>query len=220
MLEFSWDKKAQRYRYKDSGRFVGKQAVQSLTQKSVKQSQEAVTVVAWQLIEGKITVAQWEKETASELKKLHSYQYLLGIGGQKQMTNIDYGVLGGEVKNEFKYLRQFSNDLLSGKVSEKQFFARLGMYLDASTGTYEKAKLKAHLRAGFRWERRIRTKEESCAPCIGFAAMGWQQIGSLPNPTEQCDCRSNCGCVKVFSRNNEKPKDYLVRRSFGWLEGK
>jgi len=216
-LEFIWDKKSQRYRYKDSGKYVGREAVQNLTRKAIAQSENTIAKVSKKMISGDIKVADWEKEVAKELRKIHSSQYLLGIGGHKNMTNIDYGVLGGEIKHELKYLRKFAQELTTKGMSEGQFNHRLTMYLEASTGTYEKARIKSHRRAGYRWEKRIRTKRESCIPCISYAQMGWQPIGSLPNPTENCTCRSNCGCYKRFSKEVVKPKDSLLKQSWGWL---
>jgi hypothetical protein len=214
--EFIWDKRVQRYRYKDSGKFVSLEAVQNLTRKAIFQSEKTIAKISKSLISNNIEVADWEKGFAQELRKIHSYQYLLGIGGHKNMTNIDYGVLGGEIKNELKYLRKFAQTLIKNGMSEAEFNRRILMYLDASTGTYEKSRLKSHRRAGFRWEKRIRTKNESCSPCIGFEAMGWQPIGSLPNPTEDCICRSNCGCYKRFERGIVKPKDSFLKQ-WGWL---
>ncbi len=216
-LEFIWDKKIQRYRYKDSGKFVSLQAVQNLTRKNISQKENTLADISKKLISGEMEINDWEKATAKILRDIHTQQYLLGIGGNKKMTNIDYGILGGEIKHELKYLRKFSKDIASKGMSEAQFKHRLTMYLEATTGTYEKARLKSHRRAGYKWEKRVRTKNESCSPCIGFEAMGWQPIGSLPNPTEECTCRSNCGCYKRFEKGLLKPKDNYLKQQWGWL---
>jgi hypothetical protein len=216
-LEFIFDRKSQRYRYKDSGRFLGEQAVRNLTIKSIDQVSQDIGVISNLLLEGKITVKTWEEQTAIALKQLHTQAYLLGKGGIKNMTQSDYGVIGSRLKKQYQYLRGFSNDLINKGMSKAQFKMRIQQYLEASKGTYEEARARSHSNAGFKWEKRIRTKTNSCPPCINFEGLGWQPIGTLPNTGEQCDCRANCGCYKKFSADSLRPTDFLISKRFGWL---
>ncbi|MBD2005629.1 MULTISPECIES: hypothetical protein [Cyanophyceae] len=216
-LEFLFDAKTQRYRYKDSGKFVGDTAVRNLTQKAIGQIGADLGTIGDLLVQGKISVATWEKQTALALKNLHTWNYMLGVGGQKNMTASDYGILGNQLKTQYEYLRGFANDLRTTGMTQAQFQARLQLYANAGHGTYERARLKAHTNAKFNWERRIRTKANSCPPCIGYEARGWQPIGTLPNPMQDCDCRSRCGCYKRFSKSKTKPQDSLLSRNYGWV---
>ena len=42
--EFYWDKKSQRYKYKDSGKYAPLTAIQSLTRKSIKQGEKRIAL--------------------------------------------------------------------------------------------------------------------------------------------------------------------------------
>jgi hypothetical protein len=214
MVDFIWDKKVQKYRYKESGKFVGGEAVQNMTRKAVAQITKDLETVGDLLIQRKINLSTWTEVTAKLLKNLHTWQYLLGAGGKKQMTQADYGSLGLKLSEQYKYLRDFAEEIKTKGMTEDEFRRRLSMYSEASTGTFEKARMRKHRDQGFQWEKRIRTKTESCQPCINYEALGWQPIGTLPNPTERCDCIANCGCYKVFEKN--KPTDSFFR-AFGWL---
>ncbi len=213
--EFTFDKKIQRYRYRDTGRFLSQQAVQNLTQKAISQTQTDVGVISDLLVQGKISLGTWEGETARSLKILHTQETLLGKGGEKQVNQRDYGLLGSKLKGEYKYLRGFAEDLASGEISEAQFRWRTNLYIQSARGSYERSKAEAHIEAGYQWERRIRLAMESCSSCSSYAAKGWQPIGTLPNPTENCECIVNCKCIKEFA--NKKPADFLLANNFGWL---
>jgi len=215
MVDFIWDKKSQRYRYKDSGKFVSKEAIENLTKKAIAQIGDDLETVADLLVEGKISLPTWTETTAKLLKNLHTYGYLLGAGGQKQMNQGDYGSLGLQIAKQYRYLYKFAEDIKTKGMSVAQFKNRLRMYFSAATGTLEQARMRKHRENGYRWERRIRTKQESCQPCISYASLGWQPIGTLPAPTQECDCLSNCGCYKEFFI--EKPQDFFQRR-WGWIQ--
>ena len=217
-LEFIWDAKVQRYRYKDTGKFVSQQAVDALTQKAIVQVSSDMKTISDLLVNGKISVGTWEEETAYALRKAHLWNYMLGAGGEKNMSAQDYQKVQAAIERQYQYLRGFSEDLVTKGMSEAQFRQRLQLYANAGNGTYHLGRQTAHEKAGARWERRRRTKTNSCSPCISYAAMGWQTIGTLPNPQQECLCFSNCGCYKEYSWNEERPDSVALRR-FGWIGG-
>lgn len=48
---------------------------------------------------------------------------------------------------------------------------------------------------GFKEMRRIaRRDKKACKDCIEFDEMGWQPIGSLPMPGQECRCYDRCRC--------------------------
>jgi hypothetical protein len=216
MLEFIFDRAAQQYRYKDSGKFVGKKAIENLTIKAILQVEGDITTITDLLVEGKITVGVWQEGTRLALKNLHTWNYLLGAGGEKQMKQSDYGALGQKIKQEYKYLAGLAKELVDGTVTEAQLRARMAQYTASGGTTHELGRAKSHQKAGYSWEKRLRTKINSCESCYGYAEMNWQPIGTLPEAGQKCECRSNCGCYKVFSRAATRPGDSLLHTRFGW----
>ncbi len=217
MTDYLFNPKTQRYHYKQGagkGQFVPITAVKFMMQRNIEATQADIRTIGQLLVDKKISLSTWEETTAIALKNLHIQSYLLGRGGKGAMEQRDYGLIGYRLRREYQYLRKFAEEIRTKGISEAEFFRRLEMYSSAGSGLFEKAKTEGHIKAGFAWERRIRTKTESCQPCIIFEGMGWQPIGTLPAPTEQCNCRSNCGCFKEFSK--EKPRDFVKR--FNLLE--
>lgn len=219
-LEYEWDKRSQRYRVKSGtgkGQFIGKAAVDSLTRKAIKQTQDDMMTIGKLLIDRKISLSTWEEATAKTIKQQTILQYAIGRGGVAQLSARDYGIIGAKLKNQYGFLRGFSEDLKAGRLSEAQFWARLKLYAAATGGAYESGRSESHKAAGYRWEKRIRNARESCGDCIGYAERGWQAIGSLPNPKEACACAANCQCSKEYSDRAEKPTDSVLGERWGFV---
>lgn len=221
-LQFLFDTRAQRYRYTTGagkGQFLSKKAMLALTKEHLFNLEDDVITLANLLRLEKISVRSWEEQTAIAIKKAHTQQFLLGLGGVHNLTPQDKQILNQRLKRQMVFFRKFGDDLRAGKLSEKQFEHRINMYLDATKGSFDKGKTHSHIHAGFTWERRIRTKNESCIECITYSQWGWQPIGTLPEPTEECSCLTNCGCFKIYSDSQTKPETdtSLLTSAYGWL---
>jgi hypothetical protein len=199
---FTWNKKSQRYHYANGyrkGQFVRESDVARLTEQAIKDHLAMGEKVTDALLSGRINVARWERQTAELLRSLAVYQYALGVGGAKQMDWRDYSLISGQLNLEHQYLRRFSQDILRGDLSEAQILARVKMYYNKTNHFRERGRLEGHKRNGYLWERRVISAVHNCDDCIRYNGMGWAQIGTLPNPGENCQCKSNCKCVKYYS---------------------
>jgi hypothetical protein len=213
--EFYFNSRSQRYHYRDSGGFVSQAAVDNLTARAIAQKRNEIRDLGERLLGGKVSLEDWEKETALALKRLHVWTYLLGKGGQSNMSQGDYGRLGLRLSYEYGYLRGFAEKIRDEGMSEAQFLARLELYINKANGTRQIAVQASHKQAGYLWERRYLRAVENCKSCVSYAAMGWQPLGSLPAPTEKCECQANCKCYFKFSKDLSKPED-MFKRGFGW----
>lgn len=206
---FTWNKKSQRYHYANGskkGQFVRESKIEELTKQAITDYIEVGKVINNNLFSGAINVATWERQTAEALRGLAVYQYALGIGGIKQMDWKDHSLINGQLNLEYQYLRRFSLDILRGDLSEAQIRARIQMYYNKGNHFREQGRLEGHKRNGYLWERRVLAAHHSCDDCIRYNGMGWAQIGTLPNPGESCQCKSNCKCVKYYSNSIIMPK--------------
>lgn len=217
--EFRWNPNSQRYQRVIDGKlgsFVSRRDVEALTSATIGQYQTRITAIADQLVSGSLSIGQWEKQTAQLLKKITIAQYSIGIGGVGRLSTRDYGIIGNHLKQQYRYLRMFSIDLRNGKLSEAQFRSRLVMYVEKTHGAYERGRNEGHKANGYKYERRFLHSSHSCSDCPGYAALGWQPIGSLPNPTEKCECRSRCKCSKSYSL--DMPKDSYINLSDKFMD--
>lgn len=195
---FKWEPQTRRYRNKQTGRFISKEAVYTLTASRIELAKSDLGTLGQLLLDERINLKSWQQQTAETLKILHTQQYLLGVGGQKSIQKSDYLEIGRELKNQYAYLRNFAIDLTQGKMTPAQFKARLEMYADAAKVSYFKGEKSAAVRAGFTHAKRILGIVEHCEDCPQIAALGIVKIEDVIYPTQHCSCRIRCKCRLEF----------------------
>jgi hypothetical protein len=224
-IDIEWDARSQRFRFKDTKRFASAQQVRSLLNTAIASRRSIVRELGDQLESGAIDLPAWTLAMGRELKMLHSWSWLLGVGGYPQMRDRDIARLSQKLVKEFEFLHGFGRDISEG-MSSAMFRSRVELYLDNTTSSYHESRELSHDFQGYKWERRHRTLSESCRQCIEYEGRGWQKLGTLPTPGSQCDCRARCGCYKEFSMS--KPdgasaslshsfRGNLLEVKFGWL---
>lgn len=123
-----------------SEKFGWKQTVELRDEFTEKSMQETDKLITQLLGTGEITVQQWTLEMRELIKDTYRAQYELAIGGRENMTQADYGRLGGILQEQYRYLQGFASDLSEGKLGLSQAMYRARMYIDSSTQAYERAR--------------------------------------------------------------------------------
>ena len=95
------------------------------------------------LFAGEINHQQWALEARQEIKETFIVQYIAAHGGRRTMTQADWGRVGAMLKQQYRRLRGFEQDLIDGKLSEAQAKARLRMYYKASRQAFEQGRAYA-----------------------------------------------------------------------------
>ena len=214
MADFTFDKSVQRYRGSD-GRFLSQSTMLDLTQKAIDLAKTDVGTITDLFVDGKIALAEWTRGIALALKNAHLQSYMLGRGGQKMMNQADYDQVAAKLKTDFNYLDGFAQDIKSG-MSKDQLRARVQLYLNNVRSSYEDGQRQGHQAAGYQWESRQLNGTNNCDPCIGYAAMDWVAIGTLPGIGSACDCRANCKCIFLY-RKDQPTNSNSILKGFGWL---
>jgi len=213
---YKWNEKAGRY-VDSRGRFVSVQQVDFARERMQGAGDKQAEYLAGQLRSGKITVQQWESQMRTLVKDTHLANAMLAHGGPDNMTKGDYGVAGPLIRDDFKRLNQFAQDIESGKVPlDGRFVARARMYPRHGRTTYNLSRRRLMKKNGLKWERNIMGPADHCSECIDQSAQGWVPIGTLV-PIGNRQCLSNCACTitygsdKVamgFSLGGDEPDDY------------
>lgn len=192
-----FDSNAQRYRV--NGRFISQDTINQAVEQRIETSFNRLQNYLKAALDESTpyTLTDYRNAFAQEIKALHITMTVIGGGGRDQITNRQWGTVGANLKKEYKALNGFVKDIEDGKLSEKQIYARSGMYANAVWKSFWASRtIKAESK--FTQERRVLRPAEHCVDCIDFANRGWQPIGSLPNPGEQSRCLSNCRCIKEY----------------------
>ena len=101
-----------------------------------------LSLLADAVADGDITVQAWEREMRRVLKDVHTASYLFGRGGRNMMTRRDWGSLGGILRNQYRYLHRFAQDVAAGRLSRRMIRARARMYAEAASQSFERAKVR------------------------------------------------------------------------------
>lgn len=196
---FAWDGGIARYRDLESGRLVGEQTIRNMGQAWLDRSVERnIRDITQRMIDGKKTLGDWQRDMARELKDAAIVEASLGRGGRNQMEQSDWGRVGARLREQYRYLNQFAQDIKAGLLSDAEILRRAQMYAQAARTNYFDGLTSGKTAAGFGEEMRVLTPAEHCSGCIQYAGY-WAPIGSLP-PLGSQNCLSNCRCYKRYRK--------------------
>ena len=92
------------------------------------------------LSSGDINIQDWVTEMRGLIKNTYRAMYELAIGGRENMTQADYGRLGGMLQEQYRYLDRFAAELAEGKLTLPQALNRARMYIESATQAFERAR--------------------------------------------------------------------------------
>jgi hypothetical protein len=198
LSQYGYNKAARRYVDLRTGQFVAATAIRQAVDAVIDTETSTVRDLSQQLLNGQLTLAQWQSQMQATLKTLYVAIGVCAGGGFATMSQSDYGYLGSLIKVQYQYLRTFASEIASGKQPlDGSLLARAALYAQAARGIFYAMATELAKEAGCTQERRMLGVADHCAGCVTQAAKGWQPIGSLA-PIGATECLSNCRCSKQF----------------------
>lgn len=195
MADWAYDSTARRYRDRVSGRFLSATEMAEIRDDLQARLRAGVRDLTERLADGRLTVQQWERAMQAQIKQVHALEYAFGRGGRKQMTADDWRELGHVVREQWAYLRNFAQHVATGQMTAGQIAARAGMYLNATTTSYEQGRGAAF---GIRLPAYPGQGSECLSQChcrwvIAETETQWHATWTL-GAAEHCDtCRVRAG---------------------------
>jgi len=188
-MGWKWNETAGRYYDTDTGRFLSRTQALEYVDASIAATESAVDTLAGYVADDMLSPGDWRLLMREEVKREYLREYMLGKGGRAQMTQADYGSIGGMLKEQYAYLDAFAEQV--GEMSEAAIRSRSRMYIRSAREAYERAKGRVAQAAGFDEEIWVLGVAEHCDDCVALSAEGWQPIGYYPAPgagDTQCLC--------------------------------
>lgn len=139
MPAYRWDVGAKRYRDTDTGRFLSREKALEYVDGALQAGRTATGTLANLVAEGTISAADWRDKMRQEIKDEYIRQYLSARGGLSQMTQADWGSIGGMLTEQYKYLDKFYGEVAAGNLTKGQIAARAGMYINSAREANERA---------------------------------------------------------------------------------
>ena len=192
---YEWNDTAQRYIDISTGRFVSSATIRNALEDMMDASALRMNEITQTLIDGGISLADWQTGMMSEIKTAHTASAALANGGWAQMTQSDWGATGQLIRTQYDYLRNFAAEIASGQQPlDGRALVRADLYGDAANGTYSEMGRRNAIIDGYTEERRILEDTiNACDGCISQAKLGWQPIGTL-DPIDAEECSTKCRC--------------------------
>lgn len=186
------------------GKMVSAKDITSLARNMADAQSDRLALLARDAVEGKLSPAMFEAAVRSELRNAYSANAALGRGGFQRMTAVEYGRNGATLRDEYQYLRGFAQDIADGKLTVAQAEARARLYGGKAYSRYTDEDARLRRESGEFTEEKwgpTRGDDQVCGDCSGFAAMGWQPLGTFPSPGDgSTACLGACRCPPLSFR--------------------
>ncbi len=200
--QYRWNERAAQYADQVTGRFVSRQLIRDQLENVVDASSQAMKALSQQLRDGNISLSDWQIQMMQQIKTTHLAGAAMQRGGWQQMTQADFGRVGRIVRREYGFLRNFADQIASGKQKlDGSLTRRAAQYGQQGRPTYVTFWDSMAAQRGFDEERSILQPAEHCTECVSEAGKGFRKIGDMI-PIGRRICRSNDRCLKEF-RNSQ-----------------
>lgn len=204
-VPFEWVKNAARYRDKKTKSFVKVNDVRKWADESIEATQQVVIDASQN---ANADPQGWRDTMRDEIKGEYIRQYLAGKGGRNNMTQADWGSVGGMIADQYRYLGDFYDEVRTGDLSDAAIAARSAMYINSAREAFNVAMRRVHKKAGYKEKRWVLTIAEHCKNCPILAALGWVSIdfkykvdGRIAEPGNGAtQCLTNCKCRLEFRK--------------------
>lgn len=202
MPSYRWEPDAGvtgRYRDLATGRFVPPAIIRDELDRYLKASQEPINALAEQLRNGAINLEDWHIAMRREIKNVHLNAVAEAVGGYNNMGPAEYGRAGQRIREQYGYLRNFADDIQSGKQRlDGSLDRRARLYVEAGRKTYYAA-IDAAVAAGD--VTHIRSKlnpADHCAECVALNGRWYRISDGTFTPPGFRICRENCKCSEEY----------------------
>lgn len=151
-----------------------------------------------QLINKKITLDEWRYR----MDEITNVVYLLSVAaylGAWELSAQDLEIASQKWRSQAAYLDNFTGQIADGTQKPNgSVISRALLYISAGWSILQTIRTITNRLLGNKEERRVLGVADHCPDCIDYADMGWQPIGTLPDPGVGSVCQSNCHCHKEF----------------------
>lgn len=183
-----------------------------LSEKSIEASLAVLNKLGEQLLDGDISISEFESRFKGEMKAEYIRQYVLGIGGLENMTQADWATVAADLEAQYKYADNYIDeldaaaDLDDDGVGIAALLWRIALYAGSAGAVYEAANKLFFKNEGYDlevWNLDDRIDPSlHCDHCVGYAEQGPQPIGTFPEPGDgTTPCLDHCHCWKTYERS-------------------
>lgn len=197
---YTFNTSTNQYRSNATGKFVSRRNIVGLLDANVRAGEDRLAALTIAAHDGRLAPSTFVEQFRAEIRRLHLQNRALGSGGWINMTQADYGAVGGKLNADYRRAQGFAEAIANGEISLAQALNRARLYAgNARTQYWEAWRDRQDPRIGrVIIEKRELGAAEHCPGCLELHARGWQMQGVLPTPGDgSTECLSGCMCTIV-----------------------
>lgn len=179
---------------------VSDASIRNLLSAHVSSQESAISDLTTGFHDGGIAPAVWLQQMQIQLRRIQMNYRALGAGGYDMMGDGDYLAIDAELMSDYSRLHDFATEI--GDMTLPQAQARSQMYVGNARIQFWAALAALVGGSGgatIPLMRRVLRPADHCRSCVEYSARGWQRAGSLPQPGQQSECRTNCRCYVLYT---------------------
>lgn len=201
---YEWVAALHNYRSIETGKIVSRATITEGLEAMLDASAVNMNTLTQSLIDGGISLKDWQAGMMTEIKNTHIASAALSNGGWEQMTPSDWGYTGSLIKEQYKYLDNYAKDISNGtQALDGRALVRSDLYADAANGTYWEVNKRSMLADGYDEGRRVlEAGSDHCDDCEEYASEGWMLIDEIPE-IGNSQCLTRCRCEIEYRRSGE-----------------
>lgn len=189
-MPFIWDAKSRKY--SSNGRAITDRQVREWIADAVDRAKSRIESFSLEAKAGRINRAEWGVRMKEEILNMHRAASMIASGGRSQVNNRTWSRVGSVVRFHNQKFQTFFAEVTTDLT--KLNTGRATMYADGMFATFENMVRAREMKAGMKFEQRIRSAiSEHCADCDAEAAKGRQPIGTL-RAIADSSCMTRCNC--------------------------
>jgi len=128
MPDYVYSNRSQRWRNQENGQFVSETVVFTEMQRVRDATVPELQDLTRRLYAGQISLPQWQTATAQVLADAHIAQSMFAVGGRANMTQANWGRVGGVLQGQYRFLAEFAQAIANGEKSEAQALDQIAQY--------------------------------------------------------------------------------------------
>lgn len=180
---WGWIAKLRQYVNRLSNFVLRRSTLRSIVDANISSHQQDILALNQQLLSDAITVGEWQTSFQQHIKDSILQQYLLGRGGQTQMTQTDFGSVGGVYAEQLRWAKSFAQEIADGNLSPGAINRRSVMYINSSREAYNRALARSY-------------------------GVPLEKLDVFPGDDKSCLGLTNCGCFLEFEEKKTLWKVY------------
>lgn len=196
-----------RLQYSQNDRAIAERRMLQRIRAQQQRSSRILEQHSQDLINGNISVQQWQRRVANHVRNDHLRMMQLGAGtrarvNRRHLERLQKRLWGNEFSGELGSLSRLSERLQAGEISQKMLLYRSRMFALNTRVSYEEARQVNFIDREWVGRRTLDPSSDHCPDCPAYQRLSWVPASEIVPVGAECRCGGRCRCRTEYRRVN------------------